>query len=116
MWMKISARSAAAFMIMMSTLRHGLAVTMMIVGDGSTIGVLVSAESRVLGSSSSANIAEDFLSPYTTVLILSRVLLIFRLGFKSVLKSAFKSFTSDILNYISLLLIHLYIIENRYKY
>ena len=65
--MKISARSVAAFMIMMNTLRHGLVVTMTIVGDGSTIGVLVSVGSRILGSSSSVNIAGDFLSPYITV-------------------------------------------------
>ena len=38
---------------------HGLAVTTIIVGDGSTIGVLVFAESQVLKSSSSVNIAED---------------------------------------------------------
>jgi len=48
----------AAFMMMMSTLRHGLVATTMTVGDGSTIGVLVSAENQVLESSSSVNIAE----------------------------------------------------------
>ena len=45
-------------MMMMSTLRHGLVATTMTVGDGSTIGVLVSAENQVLESSSSVNIAE----------------------------------------------------------
>ena len=44
---------------MMSTLRHGLAVTMMIVGNGSIIGVLILAESQVLKSNPSVNIAED---------------------------------------------------------
>jgi len=38
---------------------HGLAVTTTIVGDGSTISVLVSAKSQVAESSSSVNIAED---------------------------------------------------------
>jgi len=45
--MKINARSVATVMMIMNTLRHGLAVTTTIVGDGSTIGVLVSAESQV---------------------------------------------------------------------
>jgi len=67
MWIKISARSVAALMMMMNTLRHGLAVTMMIVGDGSTTGVLVSAESLVLESSSCGNIVEVFMSSYTAV-------------------------------------------------
>ena len=70
MWMKISARSVAALMMMMNTLRHGLAVTTTIVGDGSTIGVLVSAESLVLESSSSANIVEVFMDSYTAVVLL----------------------------------------------
>jgi len=68
--MKISARSVAALMMMMNTLRHGLAVTTTIVGDGSTIGVLVSAESLVLESSSSANIVEVFMDSYTAVVLL----------------------------------------------
>ena len=68
MWMKINARSVTALMMMMSTLKHGLAVTTTIVGDGSTIGVLVSAESQVLKSS----------SPFTTVFML--ILLIFLYG------------------------------------
>jgi len=60
-----SARCVAA--LMMNTLRHGLAVTTTIVGDGSTIGVLISVESVALKNNSSV---EVFLSSYTAVVLL----------------------------------------------
>ena len=69
--MRISARCVATLMMMMNTPRHGLAVTMTIVGDGSTIGVLISAGSVVLKNNLSGSIVE-FIHNSGASVILSR--------------------------------------------